>query len=99
MRKHLVAHAFGAGAADRAPRAEGRAVSAEWEAAHRKVQAEANAARSEAAKARSRKPDGTLASEHTNSVRTGSRPSTNAGARAIAELSGTNRGAVQRGAP
>ena len=71
-------------------------MSAEWEAAHRKIQAEANAARSEAAKARPRKPDGTLASSSTNSATTGTRSGHEKGARAIAELSGANRGAVQR---
>ena len=77
-------------------------MTAEWEAAHRKIQAEANAARSEAAKAQPRSEDGRrLASksgEHTNSVRT-SRQSTNAGAKAIAELSGANREVLDRGAP
>ncbi len=60
---------------------------------------EANATRSEAARGnQNAAKDRPKNSEHTNSVRTVSRPSTNAGARLAAELSGTNRGAVQRAA-
>jgi hypothetical protein len=79
-------------------------MTAEWEAAHRKIQAEANAARSEAAKAQiaaqPRDEKGRVKpGSSTNSATTRPRSGHEKGARLAAELSGTNRGAVQWGAP
>ena len=68
----------------------------DWIALHVGVTARANTARSQKAKARPRKPDGTLTSQHTNGVRTGSKGSTNAGAKAKATAAGVDRGTVEK---
>lgn len=71
---------------------------AQWEEEAARIREEANAKRSEAAKAQhavsNPRAGETVSGEHTNGVRTKTKASTNAGSKAKAESSGTNRGAV-----